>query len=159
MDLYGFKIKVVFLVKDGEILAYAWHYKRQNAHRQLNRIIEYHGLHGEIKESQDYETLLKEKIADVVERGKSFPLPDFEYKNRVVYENIIKIPKGKTATYSEIAKASGINFTEMLITLMRNPLQVLIPCHRLMTKKRTLFGFHPLGKEVKKRLLEVEGAI
>ncbi len=159
MDLYGFKIKVVFLVKDSKILAYAWHYKHQNALRQLNRIIEYHGLHGEIKESQDYEALLEKWVSDVVERGNQFVLPDFEYKNRVVYENIIKIPKGKTATYSEIAKVSGINFTEMLITLMRNPLQVLIPCHRLLTKKGTLFGFHPLGKEVKKRLLEVEGAI
>ena len=43
------------------------------------------------------------------------------------------------------------------MALMRNPLQVLIPCHRLLTKKGTLMGFYPLDKDVKRRLLELEG--
>ena len=78
-----------------------------------------------------------------------------EYKT--LYEGLIKIPKGKTMTYSELATRSGVKYTEVLITLMRNPFQVLIPCHRLLTQKGTLMGFYPLGKEVKKRLLEIEG--
>ena len=40
---------------------------------------------------------------------------------------------------------------------MRNSLRVLIPCHRLLTRRGTLMGFYPLGKEVKKRLLKMEG--
>jgi len=72
------------------------------------------------------------------------------YKNKKVYEVLTKIPKGKTMTYSELANKLGVKYTEVLITLMRNPFQVLIPCHRLLTKKKTLMGFYPLGKEVKK---------
>jgi len=159
MDLYGFEVRVIFLVQGDDILAFAWHYNRKKALTQLHRIMEYHNLNGEIVESKELEKLLAERISEVVEGGKIFKLPDFDYKNRAVYENIIKIPRGKTATYSKIAKLSGVNFTEMLITLMRNPLQVLIPCHRLVTKKGTLFGFHPLGKDVKKKLLQVEGVM
>ncbi len=87
----------------------------------------------------------------------NFNLPDFNYQNKLVYENIIKIPKGRTATYAQIARKSKVEYNELLVTLMRNPFQVLIPCHRLVTNKGTLFGFYPLGKEVKRKLLELEG--
>ncbi|MGQ4833914.1 MAG: MGMT family protein [Candidatus Asgardarchaeia archaeon] len=42
---------------------------------------------------------------------------------------------------------------------MRNPFQIQIPCHRLLTNKGSLFGFYPPGKEVKRKLLEIEGAV
>jgi methylated-DNA-[protein]-cysteine S-methyltransferase len=87
----------------------------------------------------------------------NFNLPDFNYQNKLVYENIIKIPKGRTATYAQIARKSKVEYNELLVTLMRNLFQILIPCHRLVTNKGTLFGFYPLGKEVKRKLLELEG--
>ena len=86
-----------------------------------------------------------------------FDLPDFDYRKRLVYENLMKISKGKTATYAQIARKSKVKYTELLIALMRNSFQVLIPCHRLVTNKGTLFGFYPLGKKVKRKLLEIEG--
>ena len=158
MDLYGFEVEVIFLVSDNKILAYSWHYDGKKALRHLKKIMEFHDLDGEVKKSDKLERWLKKKIDDVVMRGSTFQLPDFDYRNKIVYESITKIPKGKTATYAQVAKMSGVRFTEMLITLMRNPFQVLVPCHRLLTNKGTLFGFHPLGVEVKRELLEIEGA-
>lgn len=157
MELYGFKIKVVFLREKDDILAYSWHYTREKAVNHLRKIMDYHNLKGEVVESEVFELWLAEEIKKVVEKGKKFVLPDFNYRNRVLYEEIMKIPKGKTETYSKISKRAGIKFTEMLVALMRNPFQVLIPCHRLLTNKRTLFGFYPLGVEVKRKLLEIEG--
>ena len=74
-----------------------------------------------------------------------------------VYEKLVRIPRGKTITYSDLAKMCRVKYTEALMALMRNPLQVLIPCHRLLTKKGTLMGFYPLDKDVKRGLLELEG--
>jgi len=157
MNLYGFEVKVVFLIHNDEVFAYAWHYDERRALKHLSRIMEYHDLKGEIKKSTELEKWLKREIDKVVMKGSKFTLPDFKYRNRPVYENIMKIPKGKTATYAEIAKISAVKYTEMLKSLMRNPFQILIPCHRLLTNKGSLFGFYPLGKEVKRKLLEIEG--
>ncbi len=88
---------------------------------------------------------------------EKFSLLSFDYKNKKVYMNILNIPRGETRSYSEIAAKSGIRYTELLVTLLRNPFQVLIPCHRLLTEKGALMGFYPLGKEVKMRLLSLEG--
>ena len=159
MNLYGFEIEVVFLVHGGEILAYAWHYDPKKAFRHLKKIMTFHNLKGKTKTSIELENWLKKKIDDVVMRGIKFSMPNFEYRNKAVYENIIKIPRGKTATYAQIARMSNVKYTEMLKTLMRNPFQILIPCHRLLTNKGSLFGFYPLGKEVKRKLFEIEGAV
>jgi len=157
MNLFGFEIKVVFLVSDEEILAYSWHYTEDKARRHMEKIVDFHGLKGEMKMSSRLEKWLERKIKKVVIEGKRFTLPDFEYKNRKVYEKIMDIPKGSTTTYSQIAKIARVKYTNLLITLMRNPFQVLIPCHRLLTKSGSLMGFYPLGKEVKRKLLEIEG--
>ncbi len=109
-------------------------------------------------EGEALEGWLGRELGRVVLRGERFALLGFEYRNRRVYEKIMEIPRGRTATYLEIARASKVKYAEMLTALMGNPFQALISCHRLVTKKGTLMGFYPLGVEVKRRLLEVEGA-
>jgi len=156
-NLFGFNVEVVFMVSDYQILAYAWHYTKEKAREHMEKIMEFHSLKGKVVESEDLENWLREKLKEVVISGKIFKLPQFNYKNRRVYEELIKIPKGKTITYSELAKLSRVKYQEVLITLMRNPFQILIPCHRLLTKKGSLMGFYPLGIDVKKKLLEIEG--
>ena len=157
MDLFGFDVEVVFLVVDGRVIAYAWHRSEDKARKHLNKIREYHNLKGEAQQSEELEDWLEERLKGVVISGEKFTLPEVEYRNRMVYEKITEIPHGETATYSEIAKQSGVKFVEMLVALMRNPLQILIPCHRLLTKKGTLMGFYPLGVEIKEALLKIEG--
>lgn len=158
INLFGYRVNVVFIAKQDEVFGYAWHYSREKAFQHLSKIMEYHGLDGEIKEDKGLEDWLQEKLDEVVVRGKAFELPEFNYRNRGVYEEIMKIPKGKTATYSEIARKSGVRYGELLSCLMKNPFQILIPCHRLVTKRRTLMGFYPLGVDLKRKLLCIEGA-
>ena len=38
MDLYGFKIDVFFLIHNGEILAYAWHYDEERALKHMKKL-------------------------------------------------------------------------------------------------------------------------
>ncbi len=157
MDICGLEVEVVFLVDEEIVLAYAWHHDEKRALNHLEKIRKFHDLGGEIRKSEELEEWLKRKVEETVLKGARFSLPNVNYRNRSVYENILKIPRGKTATYAQIAKESNVKYAELLVTLMRNPFQVLIPCHRLVTSKGTLFGFYPLGKEVKRKLLELEG--
>ncbi len=156
MNLFGFEVDVLFLVQNNVVVAYGWHFDKDKSRKHLEKIKEYHALEGRIIESESLETWLEERLRGVVIEGEKFNLPDIGYTNRKVYERIIEIPRGKVATYSEIARLSGVRFTEVLVTLMRNPFQVLIPCHRLLTNKGSLMGFYPLRTRVKRKLLELE---
>ena len=159
VDIYGFKVHVYFLESGGRVWAYGWHYERERALNHLKKIQKFHSLKGEIVQSDDLERWLSRELKSVVEDGRQFSIPDFPYKHRAVYESLVRIPRGKTATYPEISRAAGVKFHEMLVALMRNPFQILIPCHRLITRKGTLMGFYPLGIQVKETLLRIEGAI
>ncbi len=157
MEIFGFRVEVIFLLSKNEILAYAWHHTKEKALKHMNKIIDFHDLNGEIMASKEMEIWLERWLDAVVLQGKKFKLPKFEYKNKEIYEALLDIPKGKTIKYSEVARTSGFKFSDVLVTLMRNPFQILIPCHRLITNKGSLMGFYPLGVELKKKLLEMEG--
>jgi len=156
-EILGREVFVKFLLHNDDVIAYAWHYTEEKALNHLRRIIDYHLLDGTIQSSRSLEKWLAERLSEVLIKGKRFCLPEIEYRNKRVYVGLIKVPHGKIITYGELSRRAGIRYHEMLIALMRNPFQVLIPCHRLLTRRGTLMGFYPLGKEVKKRLLEMEG--
>ena len=143
-EILGVNVHVWYLENEEGILAYSGHYDKEKSLNHLRKIEEYHGLKGNAVYGE-FNTWLAEKLREVLIHGKRFELPKISYRNRIVYEEIIKIPRGKTATYSEIARKSGVAYTELLVTLLRNPLQILIPCHRLLTKKGTLMGFLSSG--------------
>ena len=76
-----------------------------------------------------------------------------------VYGVVKKIPKGKVATYGQIAKLCGSPKAYRAIgnILHKNPDQDIIPCHRVVNRKGQLsqnFAFG--GIEGQKYLLEVE---
>jgi len=155
-EILGRRVFVKFLLQNNDVIAYAWHYTKEKTLNHMRRIMDYHLLEGKISSSRNLEEWLAERLREVLIDGKRFRLPEIEYKNRRVYIELTKVPHGETITYGELSKRAEIRYPEMLVTLMRNPLQVLIPCHRLLTKRGTLMGFYPLGKEVKKQLLEME---
>ncbi len=157
LNLFGFHVEVIFAISGNQPVAYAWHYSRDKALIHLRKITEYHEITGDVVEDGDLLKWLEGELKAVVLEGKRFILPEFPYRNREVYEAVLRIPRGKTKTYGEIAKESSVPFPVLLTVLLRNPFQILIPCHRLLTKKGTLMGFYPLGKGVKRRLLEIEG--
>ena len=157
MDLFGFEVRVRFRVHRGRVLAYGWHWGETRAEDHLTSIATYHGLPGENVTDIDREARLTSDLKSVVLEGARYTLPAFPYRNRVGLEAVLEIPHGRTRTYAEVAHSAGISYPQFLALLMKNPFQILVPCHRLVTKKGTLMGFYPLGTKVKRRLLELEG--
>jgi methylated-DNA-[protein]-cysteine S-methyltransferase len=66
---------------------------------------------------------------------------------------------GQTLTYGQLAKKSGRPNASRAVgsVLAKNPLPLIIPCHRIIRSDRTLGGFSaPGGISLKKKLLELE---
>ena len=85
-------------------------------------------------------------------------LPDFD---RSVLEAIRRIPRGSTMTYGEIASALGKPGAARAVgrALGRNPIPIIIPCHRVLAASGRSGGFSaPGGASTKLRILEIEGA-
>ena len=70
---------------------------------------------------------------------------------------VSKIPYGKTASYSKIAqKLNNPNAARAVGSAnARNPLPIIIPCHRIIAKNGKLGGYAG-GLKMKKYLLEFE---
>ena len=79
---------------------------------------------------------------------------DFQLK---VWELVTKIPFGKTVSYLEIAKQTGsINNTRAVgLANGKNPVPIIIPCHRVIGTNGKLTGYAG-GLERKKWLLQHE---
>ncbi len=80
--------------------------------------------------------------------------------HRRVYEAARTIPVGKTRTYGELAALAGAPNAARAVgqALRRNPLPIVVPCHRILAAGSKLGGFSaPGGLATKRRLLEVEG--
>ena len=79
-------------------------------------------------------------------------------QRRVLQELCAAAPFGTTITYGELGLRSGIEDPRDVGVLMaRNPLPLLVPCHRVVAADG-LGGFGG-GLELKRRLLELEGAL
>lgn len=84
--------------------------------------------------------------------------PDF---HRRVYEVARTIPPGRTMTYGEIAKRLGVphEAREVGQALGRNPIAIIVPCHRVLGADGKMGGFSANGGvSTKRRMLEIEGA-
>jgi len=77
---------------------------------------------------------------------------------RSVLAACARIPWGRTATYGELAAAVGRPGAARAVgqALGRNPLPVVVPCHRVIGADGGLVGFGA-GLAMKRRLLEHEG--
>ena len=74
-----------------------------------------------------------------------------------VWRAVCKIPSGQTCTYGEIAKAIGHPRAARAVgsALKRNPLLVVIPCHRVVPASGGI-GNYVGGRARKKWLLSEE---
>ncbi len=79
---------------------------------------------------------------------------------RKVWNALLKIPYGETRTYSQIAKSVGRPSAQRAVgnAVGKNPLPVLIPCHRVVRSDGTLGGFSG-GVGIKPLLLALEGVV
>jgi O-6-methylguanine DNA methyltransferase len=73
---------------------------------------------------------------------------------------LLTIPYGETRTYADIARAVGKPnaFRAVGMANNRNPIAIVVPCHRVIASDGTLCGYGG-GLDVKRKLLELEGAL
>ena len=93
---------------------------------------------------------------------KRFKLPlkpagtDFQ---RQVWRLMEKIPYGKTRSYGDLAALLGSGARPVGTACGRNPLPIVIPCHRVLAAGGGLGGYSGAGGlDTKSALLELEGA-
>lgn len=132
-----------------------------------------HGLHQEFANAtlQRVDEGADEWIADVVarvsavlglaaERGEPTPLPAdlkataFQWR---VWQELMRIPRGQTRSYSEVACAIGRPRAVRAVAraCASNRLALVVPCHRVIREDGSLGGYR-WGIETKQRVLEIE---
>lgn len=77
-----------------------------------------------------------------------------------IYEVVKNIPKGKVATYGQVAMLAGNPRWARVVgyALHNNPDQSTIPCHRVVNREgRVATGFAFGGGKTQRELLEKEG--
>lgn len=74
-----------------------------------------------------------------------------------VWEELSKIPYGKTKSYQEIAEVIGNPNAQRAVGFAcnKNPILLIIPCHRVISKYGNLTGF-VYGLKIKETLLKLE---
>lgn len=76
---------------------------------------------------------------------------------RRVYAALSRIPYGETRSYGDVAKEIGPRMSNRAVgrALSKNPVLLLIPCHRVVCSDGKIGGYSG-GVDRKKRLLELE---
>ena len=122
--------------------------------------------HGEpLGHRTDDEPVLREAVAQLAAyfagELEHFDLPlsptGTEFQHRV-WAQLRRIRYGETASYGEVARALGLtNAASRAVGLAngRNPIPVVVPCHRVIGADGTLTGYAG-GLERKRTLLDLE---
>lgn len=79
---------------------------------------------------------------------------DFEKK---VWRALLEVPYGRTMTYKQLAENVGSPRASRAVgqALARNPIPIVVPCHRVVESGGGLGGYSP-GTGIKERLLKME---
>lgn len=81
--------------------------------------------------------------------------------HRKVYEAARRIASGETRTYGELAAEAGSPMGSRAVgqAMAKNPLPIVVPCHRVVAGSGKPGGFSSFGGlDTKARLLAIEGA-
>ena len=81
---------------------------------------------------------------------------------RPIYAALRQVKFGETVTYGELAKRAGVTVPqaaqEVGVAMARNPVPLIIPCHRVLAAGGKLGGFSAPGRtETKQKMLTLEG--
>lgn len=157
------KLPPLFADFDGEKLVRLDFARRLNTHDGMR----FSSKSGEVSQLSDIEKFppcaqrlvsqLKEYVAGkrkVFEMELSLRGTEFQLD---VWRLLAEIPYGKTRAYSDLAADLGSPKASRAVAMAahRNPICIIIPCHRLIGKSGALVGYAS-GVDIKKRLLEIE---
>ena len=85
--------------------------------------------------------------------------PEGTVHDRKVWRAMRDIPPGETRTYGEIARAIGSGAQAVGNACGRNPIPIIVPCHRIVAANGAIGGYSGQGGAATKRfLLRLEGA-
>ncbi|MBL6996499.1 methylated-DNA--[protein]-cysteine S-methyltransferase [Desulfobacula sp.] len=76
---------------------------------------------------------------------------------KTVWRELVKIPYGETISYGQLAQRIGNPKASRAVGMAngKNPISIIIPCHRVIGKNGNLTGFGG-GLEAKRTLLDLE---
>jgi len=79
---------------------------------------------------------------------------------QAVWRTLLDIPAGRTSTYAAVAAAAGSARAVRAAgaAIGRNPLSIVVPCHRVLGRNGSLTGYAG-GLQRKQALLQLEGAL
>lgn len=133
---------------------------KENLMKNLERLVPDMELEENVGNSKKVIKQLKEYFSGV---RKDFDLPlhvigtDFQ---KLVWRQLCQVPFGKTASYKEIAEKIGKPKAMRAVGQAnhRNPIPIIIPCHRIIGSNGHLVGF-VAGLDKKRFLLSHEGVL
>ena len=110
------------------------------------------------RELAEAEVQLSEYFAGERQRFTLNLDPEGTEFQRQTWDLLRRIPYGKTVSYSDIARLMGRPKAVRAVGAAngRNPIPIVVPCHRVIGRDGSLTGF-AAGTDVKKKLLELEG--
>jgi len=103
------------------------------------------------------------KLAREVVYGHAEPIELLPYLNipngfkGLVLMSIMAIPRGRVASYRQIADLLGTSPRVVGRLLSLNPYPVIVPCHRVVRSSGDIGGYTPQKIHIKRKLLEIEG--
>ena len=90
-------------------------------------------------------------ILNIAPIGSSFALS--------VWQTMNAIPYGETQTYGDIAAKLNSSARAVGVACARNPIPIIVPCHRVLGSGGRMTGYSGRGGiETKAKLLHLEGA-
>lgn len=113
-----------------------------------------------MKPSELTDLVAKQIVEYIGGKRKTFDFPmyftgsDFQ---KAVWTELAKVPYGETTTYLDIAQRIGSPRASRAVGKAnnKNPLLIVIPCHRVVGANYSLTGY-AAGLEVKQKLLAIE---
>lgn len=123
-------------------------------------------LHARIVISEEVSPVVAKAIKELTEyfagERKKFTVPllfegtDFQ---KLVWQQLMKVPYGKTVTYRMIARSAGrpSAMRSAANAMALNALSIFVPCHRVIGSDKSLTGYNG-GLNTKRELLRLEEA-
>lgn len=75
-----------------------------------------------------------------------------------VWDELKKIKRGEVISYEELANRVGTKAVRAVATAVgKNPIPLIVPCHRVVRKDGSIGKYSMGGSEVKRALLALEG--
>ena len=135
---------VTFVEEDGTLLAISTHRTFSATVQETHLIKEAHRQFSEYLEGE-------RKVFDL-----TFKMQGTEFQKRV-WKALCDIPYGETRSYKQIAEAIGKPKAVRAVGMAnnKNPLLVVVPCHRVIGANGQLVGYAS-GLEKKRFLLQLE---